>query len=247
MAAEAAREERFRTNRNLAVERGEQGLFEFMPGLATAIQEGKTSFGRFGTEEQEFSGLKGGVTSRVTNLREQEAFLKDRFTQEAFGHGDVDFDLLTADVLGVDRSLDPKARKFAVERANQKEITKRLNKITAAPGTAEFESQYEDIAGGGFFGTEFLTKSERAAREDRIRTSFNRRPEIEARSADAAARFEDARNARGASNIEKLRERGFTDEQISKNIAEARRKRSYYYRWWRWNGRHGRVRPFNGS
>ena len=224
MAAEEAREERFRTNRNLVVERGEQGLFEFMPGLATAVQEGRTSFGRFGTQEQEFSGLKGDVTSRVTNLREQEAFLKDRFTQEAFGRGDVDFDLLTADVLGVDRSLDPKARKFAVERANEKERVKRLNKITAAPGTAEFESQYEDIAGGGFFGTEFLTKSERAAREDRIRTSFNRRPEIEARSADAAARFEDARNARGASNVEKLRERGFTDEEISKNIAEARRK-----------------------
>jgi TP901 family phage tail tape measure protein len=224
MAAEQAREERFRTNRNLGVERGEQGLFEFMPGLATAVQEGRTSFGRFGTQEQEFSGLKGDSTSRVTNLREQEAFLKDRFTQEAFGRGDVDFDLLTADVLGVDRSLDPKARKFAVERANEKERVKRLNKITAAPGTAEFDAQFEDIAGGGFFGTEFLTKSERAAREDRIRSSFNRRPEIEARSADAAARFEDARNARGASNVEKLRERGFTDEEISKNIAEAKRK-----------------------
>ena len=224
MAREAAAEERFRTNRNLGVERGEQGLFEFMPGLAGAVQEGRTSFGRFGTREQEFSGLRGGVTSRVTSLAEQEAFLKDTFTQEAFGHGEVDFDLLTADVLGVDRSLDPKARKFAVERANEKERIKRLNKITAAPGTAEFESQYEDIAGGGFFGTEFLSKSERAAREDRIRSSFNRRPEIEDRTADAAARFEDARNARGASNVEKLRERGFTDEQISKNIAEAKRK-----------------------
>jgi hypothetical protein len=224
MAAEAAREERFRTNRNLGVERGEQGLFEFMPGLAGAVQEGRTSFGRFGTREQEFSGLKGDATSRVTSLAEQEGFLKDAFTQEAFGRGDVDFDLLTADVLGVDRSLDPKARKFAVERANEKERVKRLNKITAAPGTAEFDAQFEEISGGGFFGTEFLTKSERAAREDRIRTSFNRRPEIEARSADAAARFEDARNARGASNVEKLRKRGFTDEQISKNIAEARRK-----------------------
>ena len=143
-------------------------------GLFKAIQEGRTSFGRFGTEEQEFSGLRGGATSRATTLEDQAIFLQDLFTREAAGGEKVDFDLLTADAIGIDPSLDPKKRKAALDKLNREEQNKRLSKITAAPGTAEFESQYEDIAGGGFFaGRNFLTKSQRESAEAALRSGFS--------------------------------------------------------------------------
>ena len=183
MAAEAAREENMR---NIPLEdiAGEGfGAFDKVladfgvesdQGLFKAIQEGRTSFGRFGTEEQEFSGLRGGATSRATTLKDQAIFLQDLFTREAAGGEKVDFDLLTADAIGIDPSLDPKKRKAALDKLNREEQNKRLSKITAAPGTAEFESQYEDIAGGGFFaGRNFLTKSQREQAESQLRREFS--------------------------------------------------------------------------